>query len=72
MMYLITKVIKLHSPSGAASLCYLNSYQQTEQSDDALVGDPHHEGRVLRGEAPLRGREVLAHTVRGTYRQLTG
>ena len=34
------------------TLYHLYSYQQTEQSDDALVGDPHHEGRVVRGETP--------------------
>ena len=68
-MYLITEVIKLWTPLGNIS----NIYQETEQSDDALVGDPHDEGLAVRGEAPVRGgREVLAGAVRGADRQLAG
>ena len=41
-----------------------NIYQQTEQPDDAVVGDPHHEGSLVSGEAPgRRGRGLLAATV---------
>ena len=48
------------------------TYQQTEQSDDALVGNPHDEGRLVSGEAPVgRGGALLAGTV-WAHRHLAG
>ena len=69
LMNLITDVIKLRSPGrNMRDWWWQYIYQQTEQSDDALVGNPHDEGRLVRVETPVGGGgALLAGTVRADW-----